>query len=88
MRVVSDFREAMWGVLQQGISTLDVDFVAYAAEHFDRLLAQRGHARLRARAARGRGRLTGASGRGPRVAAGRSVAGRRAAVGEVARRSG
>jgi thiamine kinase-like enzyme len=39
MRVVSDFREAMWGVLQQGISTLDVDFVEYAAEHFDRLLA-------------------------------------------------
>ena len=41
MRVVSDFREAMWGVLQQGISTLDIDFVAYADEHFDRLL---GHA--------------------------------------------
>ena len=39
MRVVSDFREAMWGVLQQGISTLDVDFVAYAGEHFDRLLS-------------------------------------------------
>ena len=39
MRIVSDFREAMWGVLQQGISTLDVDFVAYAAKHFDRLLA-------------------------------------------------
>jgi thiamine kinase-like enzyme len=38
MRIVSDFREAMWGVLQQGISTLDVDFVAYAAEHFERLL--------------------------------------------------
>jgi thiamine kinase-like enzyme len=38
MRIVSDFREAMWGVLQQGISTLDVDFVAYAGEHFDRLL--------------------------------------------------
>jgi thiamine kinase-like enzyme len=38
MRVVSDFREAMWGVLQQGISTLDVDFVAYADEHFQRLL--------------------------------------------------
>ena len=29
----------MWGVLQQGISTLDVDFRGYAAEHFDRLLA-------------------------------------------------
>jgi thiamine kinase-like enzyme len=39
MRTISDFREAMWGVLQQGISTLDVDFVAYAAEHFDTLLA-------------------------------------------------
>jgi thiamine kinase-like enzyme len=38
MRVLSDFREAMWGVLQQGISTLDVDFKAYAAERFDRLL--------------------------------------------------
>ena len=38
MRTVSDFREAMWGVLQQGISTLDVDFVAYAGEHFERLL--------------------------------------------------
>ena len=39
MRVVSDFREAMWGVLQQGISSLDVDFVAYAGSSFDRLLA-------------------------------------------------
>jgi thiamine kinase-like enzyme len=39
MRIVSDFREAMWGVLQQGISTLDVDFVAYAGSSFDRLLA-------------------------------------------------
>jgi thiamine kinase-like enzyme len=39
MRVASDFREAMWGVLQQGISSLDVDFVAYTSEHFDRLLA-------------------------------------------------
>ena len=39
MRIVSDFREAMWGVLQQGISTLDLDFVAYADEHFERLLA-------------------------------------------------
>jgi len=38
MRVVSDLREAMWGVLQQGVSTLDVDFVAYAASSFERLL--------------------------------------------------
>ena len=39
MRTMSDFREAMWGVLQQGISALDVDFVAYAREHFERLIA-------------------------------------------------
>jgi thiamine kinase-like enzyme len=38
-RVVSDFREAMWGVLQQAVSNLDVDFMAYTAEHFERLLA-------------------------------------------------
>jgi thiamine kinase-like enzyme len=37
MRVMSDFREAMWGVLQQGISTLDVDYVGYADKHFRRL---------------------------------------------------
>ena len=38
MRLMSDFREAMWGVLQQAISTLDEDFEAYAAKHFERLL--------------------------------------------------
>ena len=38
MRVVSDFREALWGVLQQAISSLDVDFVAYADHHLGRLL--------------------------------------------------
>ena len=37
MRFMSDFREAMWGVVQQGISDLDFDFVAYADEHFARL---------------------------------------------------
>jgi thiamine kinase-like enzyme len=37
MRYMSDFREAMWGVVQQGISELDFDFAAYAAEHFERL---------------------------------------------------
>jgi thiamine kinase-like enzyme len=39
MRIVSDFREAMWGVVQRTVSELDVDFDAYAREHFDRLLA-------------------------------------------------
>jgi thiamine kinase-like enzyme len=37
MRFMSDFREAMWGIVQQGISELDFDFVAYATEHFERL---------------------------------------------------
>ena len=37
MRIMSDFREAMWGVVQQGLSTLDIDYVAYAQKHFDRL---------------------------------------------------
>ena len=37
MRFMSDFREAMWGVVQQAISELDFDFEAYTDEHFDRL---------------------------------------------------
>jgi thiamine kinase-like enzyme len=37
MRFMSDFREAMWGVLQSGISELDFDFKGYAAKHFQRL---------------------------------------------------
>lgn len=39
MRLMSDFREAMWGVVQQAISDLDFDFKEYADKHFDRLLA-------------------------------------------------
>ena len=37
MRFMSDFREAMWGVLQSGISELDFDFNGYAAKHFERM---------------------------------------------------
>jgi thiamine kinase-like enzyme len=37
MRFMSDFREAMWGVVQSAVSELDFDFVAYAREHFERL---------------------------------------------------
>jgi len=37
MRFMSDFREAMWGVVQLAISELDFDFGAYAEEHFERL---------------------------------------------------
>ena len=37
MRFMSDFREAMWGVVQTAVSELDFDFEAYASEHFERL---------------------------------------------------
>ena len=37
MRFMSDFREAMWGVVQQAISALDFDFAGYADQHFERL---------------------------------------------------
>jgi thiamine kinase-like enzyme len=40
MKVMSDFREAMWGVAQQRLSDLDFDYVAYAQEHFARLRKQ------------------------------------------------
>ena len=42
MKFMSDFREAMWGVLQSGISDLDEDFDAYAAKHFDRMFTHTG----------------------------------------------
>ena len=37
MRFMSDFREAMWGVVQSAVSELDFDFDDYAATHFERL---------------------------------------------------
>ena len=43
MKIMSDLREAMWGVVQQGISTIDFDYVGYAAQHFDRLLRNAPH---------------------------------------------
>ena len=36
-RFMSDFREAMWGVVQSSVSDLDFDFDAYASKHFKRL---------------------------------------------------
>jgi thiamine kinase-like enzyme len=48
MRFMSDFREAMWGVVQQALSELDVDFKAYAAEHFERLARTAAEPRFRA----------------------------------------
>ena len=40
MRFMSDFREAMWGVVQSAVSELDFDFTGYASKHFDRLREQ------------------------------------------------
>ena len=37
MRLMSDVREAMWGVVQRAISSLDFDYEAYAEAHFERL---------------------------------------------------
>jgi len=37
MLFMSDFREAMWGVVQTVASDLDVDFEEYAANHFKRM---------------------------------------------------
>jgi len=48
MRFMSDFREAMWGVVQQAISELDFDFAAYADEHFERLARTAAEPRFKA----------------------------------------
>jgi thiamine kinase-like enzyme len=45
-RFMSDFREAMWGVVQAGVSELDFDFREYAQKHFDRLEKARSDARF------------------------------------------
>jgi thiamine kinase-like enzyme len=47
MRFMSDFREAMWGVVQLAISELDFDFAAYAEEHFERLARTAAEPRFR-----------------------------------------
>jgi thiamine kinase-like enzyme len=39
MRVMSDFREAMWGAVQTVVSELEFDYGAYRDEHFERLLS-------------------------------------------------
>ncbi len=38
MRVMSDFREAMWGAVQEVVSELEVDYGAYRDQHFERLI--------------------------------------------------
>ena len=48
MRFMSDFREAMWGIVQLALSELDFDFAGYAAQHFERLAQTAEEARFRA----------------------------------------
>ena len=48
MRFMSDFREAMWGMLQGTLSDLDFDFRGYAGEHFERMRATAAGADLEA----------------------------------------
>ncbi|HMJ95583.1 MAG TPA: choline/ethanolamine kinase family protein [Thermoleophilaceae bacterium] len=45
-RFMSDFREGMWGVVQDGVSELDFDFRDYAEKHFDRLKKARSDPRF------------------------------------------
>ena len=42
MKFMSDFREAMWGVVQTVVSELDFDFDGYAEKHFTRMLETAG----------------------------------------------
>jgi thiamine kinase-like enzyme len=46
-RFMSDFREAMWGVVQTSVSALDFDFRDYASKHFTRLTETGGDPRFR-----------------------------------------
>jgi thiamine kinase-like enzyme len=46
MRIMSDAREAAWGVVQGAISELEFDFSEYAATHFARLARSAGDPRL------------------------------------------
>ena len=46
MRYMSDFREAMWGVVQQAISAIEFDFAGYAYEHFARMERAAGEPRF------------------------------------------
>jgi thiamine kinase-like enzyme len=46
MRIVSDAREAAWGVVQLVLSDLQFDFAGYASRHFDRLRVALANPRL------------------------------------------
>jgi thiamine kinase-like enzyme len=39
MKIMSDLREAMWGVVQTGVATLAFDYAGYAQKYFERFAA-------------------------------------------------
>jgi hypothetical protein len=39
MKLVSELREAMWGVVQLAVSDLDIDFAAYTRGRSDRFMS-------------------------------------------------
>ncbi len=39
MKFMSDFREAMWGVVQSAVSEIEFDFTGYGSKHFERMNA-------------------------------------------------
>jgi thiamine kinase-like enzyme len=46
MRIVSDYREAAWGMVQGVLSELDFDYSEYARKHLTRLLDNASDPRL------------------------------------------
>ena len=46
MRIISDYREAAWGMVQGVLSELDFDYAAYAEKHLTRLLEHASDPRL------------------------------------------
>ena len=46
MRTMSNLREAFWGFLQSGISSLDFDFLQYARTHLERVVDEMTSARM------------------------------------------
>ena len=45
MRIMSDLREAMWAMVQAGVSKLDFDYAGYGQKYFDRVQAAASDAR-------------------------------------------
>jgi thiamine kinase-like enzyme len=47
MRLASDLRESLWGFLQSGISSLEMDFMAYGHKHLERFRVNATHSEFK-----------------------------------------